>query len=83
MCSKKELGGLRVQRVREFNMTLLVKWCSCLLVDKGGLCYKVLTTKYVVEYGQIRGVVSKAFVWWKDLCSVWEGVREFQGGWFK
>jgi hypothetical protein len=42
----KEHGGLRVRQMREFNITLLGKWCWRLLVDRGGMWYRVLAARY-------------------------------------
>ena len=37
ICLSKENGGLGVMQLREFNLSLLGKWCWRLLVDRGGL----------------------------------------------
>jgi len=37
--------------VREFNLALLGKWCWRLLIDRGGLWYRVL----VARYGEVDG----------------------------
>ncbi|PNX68890.1 cytochrome p450, partial [Trifolium pratense] len=34
--------GLGVRRLREFNQALLGKWCWRMLVDSGGLWFRVL-----------------------------------------
>lgn len=51
ICLQKEQGGLGVRRLREFNLALLGKWCWRLLVDRGGLWYRVL----VARYGEVNG----------------------------
>jgi hypothetical protein len=53
ICSRKEYGGLRVRRLREFNTALLGKWCWRMLVDRGGLWYTVLAAMYGEERGRL------------------------------
>jgi len=40
--------------MKKLNITLLRKWCKMMLVDKGGLWYKVLMTKYGEEEGRLK-----------------------------
>jgi hypothetical protein len=40
-----------VRRLKEFNSALLGKWCWRMLVDRGGLWYRVL----VARYGELGG----------------------------
>jgi hypothetical protein len=42
-CLRKEVNGLWVRRIREFNSALLGKWCWRLLVDKESLWYRVMS----------------------------------------
>ncbi|GAU52005.1 hypothetical protein TSUD_418090 [Trifolium subterraneum] len=42
----KTSSGLGVRQLREFNIALLGKWCWRLLVDKGGMWYRVLVARY-------------------------------------
>ena len=37
ICLRKEVGGLGVWRLKEFNIALLGKWCWRCLVDREGL----------------------------------------------
>jgi len=53
VCQSKEVGGLGVRRIREFNYALLGKWCWRLLVDKNSLWFRVLLARYGVEGGQL------------------------------
>jgi len=53
VCLRKEVGGLGVRRIREFNMALLGKWCWRLLVEKESLWYRVLSAKYGEEGGTL------------------------------
>ena len=45
-------GGLGVQRLGEFNLSLLGKWCWRLLVEKDGLWYQVLKARYGEQGGR-------------------------------
>jgi hypothetical protein len=45
ICLKKEDRGLGVRRIREFNLSLLGKWCWRLKEEKGCLLYKVLAAR--------------------------------------
>jgi hypothetical protein len=51
---RKEYGRLEVRRLREFNTALLDKWCWRMLVDRAGLWFRVLATRYEVEKGYLR-----------------------------
>jgi hypothetical protein len=48
-----EDGGLGVRQLKEFNIALLGKWCWRLLVDRGGLWYRVLVARYGEEAGRL------------------------------
>ena len=65
VCLDKEIGGLGVRRIREFNIHVLGKWWWRMLVKKESLWYKVLAARY----GQVRGRLSEGeregSVWWK------------------
>jgi len=54
ICLKKEEGGMGVRRIREFNLSLLSKWCWRLRVKKGTLWYKVLAARYGDHVGECR-----------------------------
>ncbi|KAK2440720.1 hypothetical protein QL285_012099 [Trifolium repens] len=54
ICLRKEYRGLGVRRLRESNIALLGKWCWRMLVDRGGLWFRVLTARYGVEHGRLR-----------------------------
>jgi hypothetical protein len=41
-------------QLREFNIALLGKWCWRMLVDKGGLWFKVLAVHYGMKRGRLR-----------------------------
>lgn len=50
---RQEYGGLGVRKMREFNTALLGKWCWWMLVDSGGLWYRVLAARYGEEAGRL------------------------------
>jgi hypothetical protein len=50
----KEVGGLGVRRLKEFNIALMAKWCWRCLVYWDGLWFKVLSSRYGEERGRIR-----------------------------
>jgi len=41
-----EFEGLGVKRIREFNVAILGKWYLRIMVDKGGLWYKMFRARY-------------------------------------
>nr|ABN06074.1 hypothetical protein MtrDRAFT_AC150440g24v2 [Medicago truncatula] len=53
-CRSKEVGGLGVRRIREFNMALLGKWCWRMLVERDSLWFKVLSASYGMADGRLR-----------------------------
>ncbi|KEH19162.1 hypothetical protein MTR_8g442450 [Medicago truncatula] len=55
VCLRKEYGGLGTRQMREFNMALLGKWCWRMLMDRGGLCFRVVVARYGVEGGEVEG----------------------------
>jgi len=54
ICRSKEVGGLGVRRIREFNVALLRKWCWRMLVERDSLWFKVLSDRYRVADGRLR-----------------------------
>ena len=56
VCRSKEVGGLGVRRIREFNLALLGRWCWRLLVDSSSLWFRVLAARYGVEGGRPWGI---------------------------
>jgi len=43
-----------VRELREFNLALLGKWCWRMLIDRGGLWYRVLVARYGEEDGRLE-----------------------------
>jgi hypothetical protein len=74
ICREREEGGLGVRRIREFNFSLLGKWCWRLYVNQDCLWFKVLVAKYGLEDGKPREGGRLASVWWRDLWMIREGV---------
>jgi hypothetical protein len=66
----RSLGGLRIRRVREFNIALLGKWCWRMREEGAGLWKQVLEHKYGVRKGQIRERRRKTPEWWKYITNV-------------
>jgi hypothetical protein len=83
VCHDKENEGLGVRTGREFNLSLLRKWCWRLRVDQEGLWFKVLVAKYGLEDGRVKGGGGKASWWWRDLCGIREGFGQSVGRWFE
>lgn len=49
ICLKKENGGLRVRRPKEFNLALLGKWCQRVLEERETLVYWLIVARYSDE----------------------------------
>ena len=71
-----------VRRLREFNLSLLGKWCWRLLVDRGGFWYKVLVARYGEEVGRLEVRGRSVSPWWREIAKIRDGVGESGGGWF-
>jgi hypothetical protein len=75
----KEYEGLRVRQMREFNIALLGKWCWRLLVDRGGMWYRVLATRYGEVAGRLAVGGRSGSVWWRKVSRFRDGVSA-EGG---
>jgi len=64
VCRSKEVGGLGVRRIREFNVALLGKWCWRLLEDRDSLWFRVLLARYGTDGGRLRGGGRQDSEWW-------------------
>jgi len=82
VCAPKEDGGLGVRRLREFNLSLLGKWCWRMLVDKEGFWYQVLKARYGEEGGRLKKGGRDSSLWWRMISSVCGGVGMWVGSWF-
>ncbi|GAU51451.1 hypothetical protein TSUD_413480 [Trifolium subterraneum] len=74
ICLRKEYGGLRVRQLREFNLALLGKWCWRCLVDRGGMWFRVLAARYVVERGRLREGGRNGSSWWREIVRIRDGI---------
>ena len=83
ICLRKEVDGLGVRRLKEFNIALLGKWCWRCLVDRDGLWFKVLSSRYGEEGGCIRDGGRRGSVWWREIVRIQEGIGVEGGSWFK
>jgi len=72
VCRSKEVGGLGLRRIKEFNNALLGKWGLRMLIERESLWFKVLSARYGLEEGRVKGGGREASWWWRDvhvLCS--------------
>ena len=58
------------------------KWCWRMLVDKEGLWYQVLKSRYGEEGGRLKEGGSHCSAWWRSLSRFPEGLGEGVGCWF-
>jgi len=82
VCLPKEVRGLGVRRLREFNIALLGKWCWRMLVDREGLWYRVLKARYGKEGGRLKDGDRESSVWWRMMTGIRQGVGLGVGDWF-
>jgi hypothetical protein len=54
-----------------------------MLVDKGGLWYKVLKAKYGEEKGRLKEGGRYDSIWWKELVRIRNGIRLREKSWFE
>nr|ABN09170.1 hypothetical protein MtrDRAFT_AC183371g10v1 [Medicago truncatula] len=77
VCLNREVGGLGVRRIREFNLSLLGKWCWRMLVNREGLWFRVLTARYGLIGGGGGGGLQcgdrNGSVWWREIASIRDG----------
>ena len=70
VCLRKEVGGLGVRRIREFNSALLGKWCWRWLTEKESLWYRVLAAKYGEEGGRLVDGARLDSAWWHAIATL-------------
>jgi len=70
VCRRKEVGGLGVRRIREFNLALLGKWCRRVLEDRESLWFRVLSARYGVVEGRLREGGREASDWWRVVSGL-------------
>jgi hypothetical protein len=72
-----------VRQLREFNLALLGKWCWRMLVDRGGMWFRVLAARYGMEWGRLRdGWRRRKSSWWREIVRIRDGAGGIDGGWF-
>jgi len=54
---------LGVRSLKEFNIALLGKWCLRCLVDRDGLWFKVLSSRYGEERGRLKDGGRRGSAW--------------------
>jgi len=69
--------------MREFNVSLLGKWCWRLLVDKGSMLYRVFVARYGEEDERLAVGGRSVSSWWKEVASIRDGLGEVGEGWFR
>jgi len=70
ICLDKEVGGLGVRRIREFNLSLLGKWCWRLLEDREGLWFRMLAARYDFVGGKLKDSGHEGSVWWRTIAII-------------
>ncbi|KAK2382749.1 hypothetical protein QL285_070265 [Trifolium repens] len=54
-----------------------------MLVDRGGMWFRVLAARYGVEGDRVREGGRKGSAWWREMVRIRDGVGGFRGGWFR
>ena len=67
-----------VRRIREFNYSLLGKWCWRLLVERDGFWFRVVAARYGVVGGRLVEGGRNTSTWWQDICAL-RGEEWFSG----
>ncbi|GAU43299.1 hypothetical protein TSUD_389980 [Trifolium subterraneum] len=83
VCLRKEVGGLGVRRLKEFNVSLLGKWVWRLMVEHDSLWSMVLKAKCGEEGGCVRFEEGVGSVWWRSLNRVRSGAGLLDSRWLK
>ncbi|MCI60662.1 hypothetical protein A2U01_0081918, partial [Trifolium medium] len=53
-----------------------------MLVDRGGLWFRVLAAQYGVERGRLREGGRSGSSWLREIVSICDGRGDLGGGWF-
>jgi len=67
---KKENDGLGVNRLKEFNISLMGKWVWRVLEERESLWSLVLRAKYGEEGGRVRFAKGVGSIWWRHLNQI-------------
>ena len=78
----KEVGGLGIRRIREFNLALLGKWCWRLLKDTEVLWYRLLAARYGLVRGRLDVGGRDSSVWCRTIVGIRDGDALVSGSWF-
>jgi len=68
--------------VREFNLSILGKWCWRMLVDKDGLWYRGLKARYREKGGQLKEGGRLGSTWWKSMAGIHYRISMGVRSWF-
>ena len=71
-----------MRKLREFNLALLGKWCWRMLVDRGGLWYRVFVARYGEEVGRLEVGGRSVSIWWREIAKIRDGIGVDGGGSF-
>jgi len=66
-----------------FNEALLGKWCWRLLIDRGGLWYRVLVARYGVRDGRLEDGGRNGSIWWREVSRIRDRTGGGGDGWFE
>jgi len=69
-------------KLKEFNLSLLGKWCWRLLVDRDGFWYRVLAARYGEEARRLEVGGQSCSYWWREVARIRDGVGEEGESWF-
>ena len=67
--------------MKEFNLALLGKWWWRVLVDRGGLSYRVLVARYGEVGGRLEVGSQSCSTWWREVGRLRDGVSKVGGEW--
>ena len=79
---RKEVGGLRVRRLREFNLALLGKRCWRQVTNREGLWFRLLAARYGLEGGRLQPGGREGSVWWREMVKIRDGFGSALGNWY-
>jgi hypothetical protein len=74
---------LGVRQLREFNIALLGKWCWRVLVERESLWFRVLATRYGMEFGRLKNGGRTGSAWWREIVRIRDGTGGLREGWFR
>jgi len=72
-----------VRQMREFNIALLGKWYWMMLVDRGGIWFRVLVAYYGVEGGKLKEGGQFWSTWCREIAKIHDEAGGVRGGWLE